>query len=47
MQKFYCHDEKTIIDGSLDKPFKPAKLPFNWRWENDMLVVCAFQQPFY
>ncbi len=36
----HCHDEKTSIDGSLDKPFKPVKLPPNWRWENDMLVVC-------
>ncbi len=36
----HCHDEKTSIDGSLDKPFKPTKLPSNWRWENDMLVVC-------
>ncbi len=36
----HCHDVKTSIDGSLDKPFKPNKLPSNWRWENDMLVVC-------
>ena len=36
----HCHDEKTNIDGSLDKSFKPTKLPTNWRWENDMLVVC-------
>ncbi len=36
----HCHDEKTNIDGSLDKPFKATKLPSNWRWENDMLVVC-------
>ena len=36
----HCHDKKTNIDGSLDKPFKPVKLPSNWRWENDMLVTC-------
>ena len=36
----HCHDEKTSNDGSLDQPFKPTKLPSNWRWENDMLVVC-------
>jgi len=36
----HCHDKKTNIDGSLDKPFKPIKLPSNWRWENDMLVTC-------
>ena len=36
----HCHDKKTSIDGSLDKPFKPVKLPSNYRWENDMLVVC-------
>ena len=36
----HCHDKKTSIDGSLDIPFKPVKLPSNWRWENDMLVVC-------
>ena len=35
----HCHDEKTRIDGSLDKPFKPAKLPHDWKWENDMLVA--------
>ena len=36
----HCHDKKTDIDGSLDIPFKPVKLPSNYRWENDMLVVC-------
>ena len=36
----HCHDKKTSIDGSLDIPFKPVKLPPNWRWEKDMLVVC-------
>ena len=36
----HCHDKKTSIDGSLDTPFKPVKLSPNWRWENDMLVVC-------
>ena len=35
----HCHDKKTSIDGSLDKPFKPVKLPSNWKWENDMLVT--------
>ena len=36
----HCHDKKTSIDGSLDTPFKPSKLPSNYRWENDMLVTC-------
>ena len=36
----HCHDKKTSIDGSLDKPFKPIKLPSNYRWENDMLLTC-------
>ena len=36
----HCHDKKTSLDGSLDIPFKPVKLPSNYRWENDMLVVC-------
>jgi len=36
----HCHDKKTSIDGSLDTPFKPVKLPPNWRWDSDMLVVC-------
>ena len=36
----HCHDKKTSIDGSLDKPFKTVKLPPNWRWEDDMLVTC-------
>lgn len=31
---------KTRIDGSLDTPFKPVKLPANWSWQNDMLVTC-------
>ncbi len=36
----HCHDEKTSIDGSSDKPILPVRLPSNWKWENDMLVVC-------
>ena len=36
----HCHDKKTNIDGSLDKQFKPVKLPSNYKWENDMLVTC-------
>ena len=36
----HCHDQKTSIDGSLDKPFKAVKLPSDYRWENDMLVTC-------
>ncbi len=36
----HCHDEKTSMDGSSDKPLKPVKLPSNWRWEDDMLVMC-------
>ncbi len=36
----HCHDKKTSIDGSLDKPFKSVKLPSDYRWENDMLVTC-------
>lgn len=34
----HCHDKKTNIDGSLDKPFKAVKLP-PYIWENDMLVT--------
>jgi RNA-directed DNA polymerase len=36
----HCHDEKTSIDGSVDKSSKLPKLPDNWSWIEDMLVMC-------
>ncbi len=38
----HCHDEKTRKDGSLDRKLshKTIKFPENYRWENDMLVMC-------
>ncbi len=38
----HCHDEKTRKDGSLDRKLshKTIKFPDNYRWENDMLVMC-------
>lgn len=35
----HCHDKKTAIDGSHKIPFKPAKLPEGWYWEDGMLVT--------
>ena len=35
----HCHDEKTTIDGTYDKPFKPVKLPFGWYWLEGMLIT--------
>ena len=35
----HCHDEKSKYDDSKEVPFKPAKLPDGWYWENDMLIT--------
>ncbi|MGB3188782.1 MAG: group II intron reverse transcriptase/maturase [Limnoraphis sp.] len=36
----HCHDEKTRIDGSLNKgSISQIKIPENYRWEQDMLVT--------
>ncbi|NES68123.1 MAG: group II intron reverse transcriptase/maturase [Okeania sp. SIO2D1] len=35
----HCHDHKTARDGSLKPKFNGHKLPLNYRWVKDMLIL--------
>ncbi|NES70814.1 MAG: HNH endonuclease [Okeania sp. SIO2D1] len=35
----HCHDHKTARDGSLKPKFSGHKLPLNYRWVKDMLIL--------